>query len=40
MKKEPIAADGKLVGIIADVKEHLSEVLDIIDFLVEANGGQ
>jgi hypothetical protein len=38
MKKEPIATDGESVGIIIDAKENLTEIQDIIDFLVEDNG--
>jgi hypothetical protein len=38
MKLEPIATDGELVGIIIDAKENLTEIQDIIDFLVEDNG--
>ena len=40
MKKEPVAADGELFGLIADVKENLKEIQDIIDFLVVEDGGQ
>jgi hypothetical protein len=38
MTKEPVVADGEFLDLIIDAKEHLDELQDIINFLVEGNG--
>lgn len=40
MKKEPVAVNGEVTGLIDDAKEHLAELQDIIVFLVVGNGSQ